>query len=124
MAATNKIPFNEFLVENDLGENVSYACFNKHVKRRHWRRHSEMDRSGIDGEREGEWENHKRKQINTKNIILTNERQAGIMSGGVACNWTNVRCDEDAFYKILLFIFDLCSVVDMRRNIFTKWKYI
>jgi len=52
LAVTNKIPFNEFLVENDLGENVSHACFNKHVKRRHWRRHGEMDRSDIDGERE------------------------------------------------------------------------
>lgn len=59
MAATNKIPFNEFLVENDLGENVSYLCFNKHVKRRHRRRHGEMDRSGIDGERESEREQRK-----------------------------------------------------------------
>lgn len=47
--ATNKIPFNEFLVENDLGENVSNACFNKHVKHRLWR-HGETDRSDKEGE--------------------------------------------------------------------------
>lgn len=94
-AVTNKIPFNEFLVEKTLKKTCRMRAFNKHVKRCHWWRHGEMDRSGIDGEKERKKE---------KTIIVnkyTNEWMAMFEHFEWSATEQYVRRDEDEFDQIL-----------------------